>query len=58
MERGHLGQYVITLDENLIFSSPRKSKGPKDDSKSDFTPDIYKYMDAALKLNSSKIKNC
>ena len=54
MERGHLGQYVITFpDENLILVRLGKSKGPKDDSKSDFTPDIYRYMDAALKLNST-----
>ena len=52
MMRGHLGQYVITFpDENLILVRLGKSKGPKSNSKDQFTPDIYTYMEAALEIN-------
>ena len=54
MNRGHLGQYVITFPkENLIFVRLGHSKGPKGDTKDPFTPDIYSYMDLALELNSN-----
>ena len=52
MMRGHLGQYVITFpDENLILVRLGKSKGPKSNSKDQFTSDIYTYMEAALEIN-------
>jgi hypothetical protein len=54
MNRGHLGQYVITFPkENLIFVRLGHSKGPKGDTRDPFTPDIYSYMDLALELNSN-----
>lgn len=53
MMRGHLGQYVITFPkEDLILVRLGHSKGPKGASEDPFTPDIYRYMDAALELNS------
>ena len=52
MMRGHLGQYVITFPkEDLILVRLGHSKGDKSPNKDVFTPDIYTYMDAALKLN-------
>ena len=52
MMRGHLGQYVITFPkENIILVRLGHSKGPKGSEEDPFTPDIYKYMDAALELN-------
>ena len=52
MMRGHLGQYVITFpEENLILVRLGHSKGPKGPKEDPFTPDIYRYMDAALELN-------
>lgn len=52
MMRGHLGQYVITFPkENIILVRLGHSKGPKGTKEDPFTPDIYKYMDAALELN-------
>lgn len=52
MMRGHLGQYVITFpEENLILVRLGHSKGPKGSKEDPFTPDIYRYMDAALELN-------
>jgi CubicO group peptidase (beta-lactamase class C family) len=54
MNRGHLGQYVITFPkENLIFVRLGHSKGPKGNTRDPFTPDIYRYMDLALELNSN-----
>ena len=54
MNRGHLGQYVITFPkENLIFVRLGHSKGPKGNTRDPFTPDIYSYMDLALELNSN-----
>jgi len=58
MMRGHLGQYVITFPkENLILVRLGHSKGPKGKSGDPFTPDIYRYMDAALELNSNTIEH-
>ena len=52
MNRGHLGQYVITIpEENLILVRLGHSKGPKGKIADPFTPDIYRYMDIALELN-------
>jgi CubicO group peptidase (beta-lactamase class C family) len=52
MNRGHLGQYVITIpEENLILVRLGHSKGPKGKTADPFTPDIYRYMDIALELN-------
>lgn len=54
MNRGHLGQYVLTFpEENLILVRLGHSKGPKGDPGDPFTPDIYSYMDLALELNSN-----
>lgn len=52
MNRGHLGQYVITIpEENLILVRLGHSKGQKGKIPDPFTPDIYRYMDIALELN-------
>ena len=52
MNRGHLGQYVITIpEENLILVRLGHSKGPKGKIADPFTQDIYRYMDIALELN-------
>ena len=52
MNRGHLGQYVITIpEENLILVRLGHSKGPKGKTADPFTLDIYRYMDIALELN-------
>ena len=52
MMRGHLGQYVITFpEENLILVRLGHTKGPDGPKEDPFTPDIYRYMDAALELN-------
>lgn len=52
MNRGHLGQYVITFsEENLILVRLGHSKGSRDKTGDPFTPDIYQYMDIALELN-------
>ena len=57
MNRGHLGQYVITFpQEDLILVRLGHSVGIKDDSDDPFTPDIYNYMDIALELNSNASK--
>jgi len=54
MNRGHLGQYVITFPkENLIFVRLGNSKGPAGNPDDPFTPDIYRYMEIALELNSN-----
>jgi len=54
MNRGHLGQYVLTFpEEDLILVRLGHSKGPKGDPRDPFTPDIYNYMDLALELNSN-----
>jgi len=54
MNRGHLGQYVLTFpEEDLILVRLGHSKGPKGDPGDPFTPDIYSYMDLALELNSN-----
>ena len=54
MNRGHLGQYVLTFpEEDLILVRLGHSKGPKGDPRDPFTPDIYSYMDLALELNSN-----
>ena len=52
MNRGHLGQYVLTFPKkNLILVRLGHSKGPDGISSDPFTPDIYHYMDNALELN-------
>jgi CubicO group peptidase (beta-lactamase class C family) len=54
MNRGHLGQYVITFPkENLILVRLGNSKGPAGNPDDPFTPDIYRYMEIALELNSN-----
>ena len=58
MNRGHLGQYVITFpQEDLIFVRLGHSKGPRGDKDDPFTPDIYTYIKIALELNSNVGKN-
>ena len=53
MNRGHLGQYVITFpEENLIAVRLGHEKGPKGNPEDPFTPDIYHYMNVVLDLNS------
>ena len=52
MNRGHLGQYVLTFPKkNLILVRLGHSKGPDGISSDPFTPDIYHYIDIALELN-------
>ncbi|MEK9566388.1 MAG: serine hydrolase [Flavobacteriaceae bacterium] len=52
MNRGHLGQYVITIpEEDLILVRLGHSKGAKGALGDPFTPDIYRYIDIALELN-------
>lgn len=58
MNRGHLGQYVITFpEENLILVRLGHSKGPRGNREDPFTPDIYNYMEIALELNSNVEKD-